>query len=391
VCIIAYRPKTARLDGKAINRLQNCFTKNKDGAGFMYVDPDAPDTVRIVKGLMKWEDFKRAIKMHGLRSKGDVVFHFRIGTHGLTNEGNTHPFPVTAAPEVLWQTNSKAAAGFMHNGILHLQMDKDEPLSDTAMFVKHLLAPCSDNGELLDMVGPLLDMIGGKFATMTPTDGVNLYGDFNEHKGWYYSNYSYKEWTYVYQGATFDSGWHKNPQTGLFHSWPEGEGPVTRGAGPTVDADVPSDLADDDEEVDWATMTENGFQEYLAAAEKETVRMLEPKKKPSMVERWYEMRQAREAGEKGGRRDPATLLSVDETYAPSMVGSKPSIVVTATGPIWGKYDRDAVCHLCRDPDGGAWLIGCWVKTLGHTNALCLRCQRSGRVRTGLLALGCRAV
>ena len=97
MCIIVVKPKHKELQNK--NILERCFTTNKDGAGYMFVDK-ANDVVEIKKGFMNFNDFYKSLiedyKKYKLKDQ-TLVMHFRIGTSGKSATGCTHPFPVTTA------------------------------------------------------------------------------------------------------------------------------------------------------------------------------------------------------------------------------------------------------------------------------------------------------
>lgn len=120
MCIIAYKPKGITLPSQT---LKNCFVNNSDGAGFMV----AVDGRLIVKkGFFTFESFWKAYVEY---EQENVVAHFRIGTHGLKNADNCHPFLVT--PNL----------GFVHNGVLSDCHKTGSEHSDTWHFNDSVLQP----------------------------------------------------------------------------------------------------------------------------------------------------------------------------------------------------------------------------------------------------------
>lgn len=144
--------------------------------------------LQIVKGLMTFETFAAAYEPH--REKA-CVLHFRIKTHGMTNQENTHPFLVDNG------------LGMVHNGILSsVDTTSDETMSDTWHFSKtHLHRFRRDNKRfyLNPVYKTLIESYIGysKLIFMDHQGNVEI---FNESKGvWdsgcWFSNTSYK--TYV--------------------------------------------------------------------------------------------------------------------------------------------------------------------------------------------------
>ena len=85
------------------------------------------DELHIEKGFMDFDSFYKAYKPH---QKKPMAIHFRITTHGETDEENTHPFRV-----------GKNLA-FIHNGIIsNVDCSTDKTRSDTYHFNTKLLSP----------------------------------------------------------------------------------------------------------------------------------------------------------------------------------------------------------------------------------------------------------
>lgn len=119
MCIAIYKPKGITLHDFVI---ENSWNNNPDGGGFMYVEGNK---LNIVKGLMTLAAFKEAFEPH---KKKLAVLHFRIATHGNTDEQNTHPFAVD---------NN---LGVVHNGIISkVDTSTDKTKSDTWHFVDAFL------------------------------------------------------------------------------------------------------------------------------------------------------------------------------------------------------------------------------------------------------------
>ena len=124
MCIAIYKPEKTWLNE---DTLQACWDNNPHGAGFMYAEKRK---LCIQKGFMTYEAFKEAYEPH----KGKTaVLHFRIRTHGDTNEQNTHPFVI------------HKNLGVVHNGIISkINCETDKTMSDTHHFTQQILAPLSE-------------------------------------------------------------------------------------------------------------------------------------------------------------------------------------------------------------------------------------------------------
>ena len=136
MCVAIYKPQN--VDFPSWRKLEKCFRKNPDGAGFMWIENGA---VHVRKGFMKWEDFKKALKPYkndARYTKIDFGIHFRISTQGGVNTGCTHPFPLTTDIKTLQATTSEAEVACIHNGIIPLTTTytSKSKLSDTMLFVK---------------------------------------------------------------------------------------------------------------------------------------------------------------------------------------------------------------------------------------------------------------
>lgn len=108
MCIIAVKPSSKQMFDDAI--IKQMFFRNRDGAGLMWTEDE---TVHFKKGFMTVQeilDFVHSRNWDGV----PVVLHFRIGTAGLNNGLNCHPYPI-------WQSNrleGECDLCMAHNGIL---------------------------------------------------------------------------------------------------------------------------------------------------------------------------------------------------------------------------------------------------------------------------------
>jgi hypothetical protein len=119
MCIAICKPKDIIIPNEY---LAESFEYNPDGAGFMYAENNE---LIIQKGFMDYDSFLEAWEPHKEKA---AALHFRIRTHGATDETNTHPFRV--GPHL----------GFIHNGVISkVDTDTDKSKSDTFHFNEQFL------------------------------------------------------------------------------------------------------------------------------------------------------------------------------------------------------------------------------------------------------------
>ena len=205
MCVIIVKDKKGTLPKK--ETLETCFNKNKDGAGFMYVESGK---VVIDKGYMSFKNFYRHYKrlcekFNNFENK-NLIMHMRISTSGGIERENTHPFPMTNDYNDMKKLYYRTNIGIAHNGIISATNPTKEQenmhLSDTMIFIKAYLntiysewKTCFENYAFLEGIDCITN---SKFAILDNNDELKLIGDFKEHDGALYSNYSY----YTYSGKT---------------------------------------------------------------------------------------------------------------------------------------------------------------------------------------------
>lgn len=210
MCIIAAKP--AGISMPDTDRITNMWTRNSDGAGFMYAKDGK---VYIEKGFMKLNELLDRIKQLGktvdLKSV-PVVMHFRITTSGGTSPENCHPFPVTSNLGVLRKLKSTCALGVAHNGIIDITPRKG--ISDTMEYILSQLSLLYQAMPKFYESKPAMQLvenaIDSKMAMLTKAGRIYTIGNFEEDGGIMYSNTSYKGWSSYYTGGkygTYDNGW----------------------------------------------------------------------------------------------------------------------------------------------------------------------------------------
>lgn len=196
MCVICVSEKGVRQPTKAT--LQTCFQHNPDGAGYMYA---RNGKVIIHKGFTTFEDFWRAVRQESFTKDDPVVYHFRIGTQGAGPE-MTHPFPLDRSAYNLKALDLTCPIGVAHNGIIRATCEQSE-YSDTALYIARYLVKLIRNpGDMADpYIADLIEMTtsGSRLAILNGFGDILRTGPgwVSEEGGLWYSNTSYKPYTYV--------------------------------------------------------------------------------------------------------------------------------------------------------------------------------------------------
>lgn len=186
MCIIAIKPQGKKMfDDTTIKTM---FINNPDGAGYMYYDR-ATKKVCIKKGFMTCTGL-----LDSLHSKDftdtNLILHFRIGTSGLNDKLNCHPYPLYQIND----TKCSCELAMAHNGILkEFTPPKDSKINDTQTFIKEVLNNLK-KGFLFDSDKVMLiqKLIGtNKLAFLTDKNQVLTMGNFITDDGYQFSNDSY--------------------------------------------------------------------------------------------------------------------------------------------------------------------------------------------------------
>lgn len=212
MCIAIAKPKGVKMP--SWDYLYNAFTNNPDGGGFAFAPGDRQ--VYIKKGLMTWEAFKGALEalmsQYNTTQMG-MLIHTRITTHGGTNPGNTHPFPIVADEAALHKTAYVSPYAVIHNGIITLTSSAarlSKGMSDTAVFVEKYLTLIAQNRNWfynkanMELIEKLAD---SKIAILNGDGDIIHTSGFTTENGVLYSNTSYKDGYFRKIGAYSSYGY----------------------------------------------------------------------------------------------------------------------------------------------------------------------------------------
>jgi len=196
--------------------LKRCWDANPQGAGFMFTDPTTRK-VHGFKGFMTFEKYTAALKQWPLE-RMNVVYHFRIATHGGISQQATHPFPLTFNTDDLNSTKWVNRAGIAHNGVIPGYGTK-KGLSDTQEWIKSVASKAGEHIIHPGVLSVLEATIGNsRLAIMRRDKIIRLGKGWTLFKGCWYSNSGYKKpkaITYYYPNGNkgwdgLDDDWWKN-------------------------------------------------------------------------------------------------------------------------------------------------------------------------------------
>lgn len=193
MCIAILKTKDGNITDEA---LRTSFEHNKDGAGIAYT---VNEKLIIEKGIFNIDEFITKVRNAEKIADNNILIHCRIGTSGLKDANNTHPFLI------------HEDSCLIHNGILDIDVPKGSTKNDTQLFIEQYLK-CFSTSDLLNHIGliKLIEKVidSNKFVIM---DNKGNYRIFNEKEGhWnngvWYSNESYKTFKFV-NTTNYMYGW----------------------------------------------------------------------------------------------------------------------------------------------------------------------------------------
>lgn len=194
MCIIAVKPSSKQMFDDAI--IKQMFFRNRDGAGLMWTENE---TVHFKKGFMAVQeilDFVHSRNWDGV----PVVLHFRIGTAGLNNGLNCHPYPI-------WQSNrleGECDLCMAHNGILSsYNPPAGSKINDTQVFVNKVLSNLPEGFLESKGIRHLIRKAIGtsRLCFLSKTGKITRFGSWVEDDGYFFSNESYKVPKKVYSSC----------------------------------------------------------------------------------------------------------------------------------------------------------------------------------------------
>ena len=207
MCIIGIKPHGVEDFSEKI--LKHCWDKNDDGAGYAWYDGER-DLWVVRKGFMKYDDFLTSYKAMKFGKKTTSIVHFRIGTSGLKDEGNTHPFPICDDLDKMRVTSFENEAIAFHNGTVG---KGDAKYSDTEHHVADILFPIfplwGDKRVQGDIADTLLTKNSSRWVVCVK-DAYWRFGTWHKHNGLEFSNLNYEPTTYVHYNYGGNNYWNND-------------------------------------------------------------------------------------------------------------------------------------------------------------------------------------
>ena len=203
MCVIVVKPNGVDMPSKEV--LRNCFVRNSDGSGYMFIEDDQ---VHIKKGYMTFPEFYENViadyeRMGG--KKACFVMHFRIGTMGSNSKELTHPYPVSKNLDELKLTETFTRIGMAHNGIISLTSNRGDnkvDRNDTMAYITDyisLFMKTEEDFKDEDKMKVLKNLLGsGNKLAFLMKDSLYMVGEFTADKdtGCYFSNMYWKPYQY---------------------------------------------------------------------------------------------------------------------------------------------------------------------------------------------------
>lgn len=227
MCIIVAKPAGVKIP---LQILKNCFDSNPDGAGMAFQLPSKDVFIR--KGFMEFQDMKNSLRDLGKRmdlTDSNIIMHFRVTTHGLSDKGNCHPFPIEGldyARKLSFITSTAVA----HNGVITGYGGFNQIYSDTQVFINKILTPLVAKHPGIYRDPEFLDMLrkstNSKFAFLD-NKGLSITDGFTEDDGLFLSNTSYlfndDRWVeefYAKQYELYENKTNTNSKIPIYRKFP---------------------------------------------------------------------------------------------------------------------------------------------------------------------------
>ena len=170
--------------------LDNCYSSNRDGMGIAWTNGDGK--VMIKKDFNTHTEFKEWL-FTNIKIGTTAIVHYRLGTAGLKDCGNAHPFPLTQDKKELRAVETVTDIAMAHNGVLKGLGDKK--YSDTQEFIMNIIADPVMKANIhhkpiMTLLMAYLD--NSKLLFLHGNGTIWKYGEFTDDEGLFYSNIQFR-------------------------------------------------------------------------------------------------------------------------------------------------------------------------------------------------------
>lgn len=208
MCLITAAPKGTKKRGKDLKSfIERGMSSNTDGSGFAY-KRNGSNLIYLSKGYREVSKIVEAIDKAKLKPEDEIIIHHRIGTSGLANEYNMHPFAVSESESVLDITEGEINVPAMaHNGVFYKFTDRQSIHNDTYNFVQQFIGIPEITALLKRSPEKFKSLFDGilstnKLAFLFPDKDMLLLGNFVEDSGYFHSNSGYKSYVFDHGGSS---------------------------------------------------------------------------------------------------------------------------------------------------------------------------------------------
>lgn len=200
MCIILAKPKNAEFNFDKFSKwLKESAKCNKDGIGYA-LKRDGENFIYVYKGKNNVEDVLRHINEQNISAQDEFIAHCRIGTSGLIDDNNCHPFVISKKKDDIIVLDGKTSNPVLfHNGMLSKYVETGSDFCDTYHFVDKFLRiqyiktflykePVLFEETFKEIIGYT------KLALLFPSRDMVIINknNFTEDDGWFFSNNGYK-------------------------------------------------------------------------------------------------------------------------------------------------------------------------------------------------------
>ncbi len=190
MCLALYKPVNIKPD---YDKLRTAMQYNSDGAGFAVAHEGQ---LIVEKGFFKFDSFKKAFEPF---EDCAAIVHFRIGTSGVKDKNNCHPFKLN---DFEVADTGLVPVAVIHNGIFNDAASDKKEWNDTWHVCRDILHPlwrqnpfCFSDPHIIALGDKYVGSFN-KLVFLDSTGKCSIWGESNGHwkDGVWYSNRSYEDW-----------------------------------------------------------------------------------------------------------------------------------------------------------------------------------------------------